>query len=306
MGHPRARFFSVVIPTYARPRQLAACLASLAGLDYDRASFEVVVVDDGSPTPLNEIVAAFTGSLNITLLRQDNAGPAAARNAGATRAKGNHLVFVDDDCAPAAEYLRMLAARFAVEPDCAIGGRTINALTENVWSSASQMLVDYLYSYYNADPHHARFLTSNNMAVPTHIFRELNGFDTGFRLAASEDRDLCDRLVHRGYRIIHAPEAIVYHSHAMMLGQYWRQHFTYGRGAANFHQEHSDRTAAAARFEPVSFYLNLLRFPFSQQSKSPAIILAALMLLSQAATVLGYLRERLATLSPPGGRQAPL
>jgi glycosyltransferase involved in cell wall biosynthesis len=73
---------------------------------------------------LNNLVARFAGLLDITLLRQDNAGPATARNTGANRAKGDRLVFIDDDCAPAAEYPRMLAARFVATLDCAIGGRT--------------------------------------------------------------------------------------------------------------------------------------------------------------------------------------
>ncbi len=42
--------FSIVIATHNRPRQLAECLAALASLDYPRDRFEVIVVDDGSPT----------------------------------------------------------------------------------------------------------------------------------------------------------------------------------------------------------------------------------------------------------------
>lgn len=303
MGEARERFFSVVIPTFARPRELAACLESLARVDYRRASFEVLVVDDGSTTPLNEVVAGFTDRLDITLIRQDNAGPAAARNAGGRRAKGDFLVFIDDDCALAPDYLLALAARSANTPNCAIGGRTINALTDNIYATATHVLTDYLYSYFNADPNHAQFLTSNNMIIPTRIFRELDGFDTGFRLAAFEDRELCDRLLHHGHRIIYAPEAVVYHSHRMTLPQYWRQHFTYGRGAASFHRKRGQRLPGTPTLEPGSFYLNLVRYPFSRRHESPAIVIAALLVASQAATTVGFLRERLATLWPVRARR---
>ena len=296
MNHDE-QFLSVVIPTFSRPRELAACLESVGRVDYPRTSFEVVVVDDGSPTPLDAIVAPFAKSLDITLLRQDNAGPAAARNAGARRATGSSLVFIDDDCAPAADYFRVLAARAAESPNAAIGGRTVNALTRNVFSTASQMLNDYLYRYFNADRGRARFLTSNNMLVPARIFRELKGFDTTFRRAAFEDRDLCERLLRDGYGILYAPEAVIYHSHRMSFRQYWRQHFTYGRGAATFHEKRAQATPGGRTLAPLSFYLDLVRYPFSQRSGCPAIGLAALMLVSQMATAAGFFRERLARWS---------
>jgi GT2 family glycosyltransferase len=288
------QFLSVVIPTYRRPHELAACLASLARLDYPRSSFEVVVVDDGSPAPLDAVVAPFKETLDVRLFRQDNAGPAAARNAGAAHARGTCLVFLDDDCAPAPDYLRILAARAAQAPGSAVGGRTVNALTRNLFSTASQRLADYLYAYFNADQSNARFLTSNNMLVPANIFRELNGFDTTFRLAAFEDRDLCERIVARGHHILYAPEAVIYHAHRMTLRQYWRQHFTYGRGAATFHTKRSDATSGPRLPSPASFYLNLVRYPFSQPSESPAIVIATLLVVSQVATSAGFFRERLA------------
>jgi glycosyltransferase involved in cell wall biosynthesis len=293
------RFFSVVIPTFGRPQELAICLESLGRLDYPRASFEVVVVDDGSATPLNGVVATFRDKLDITLLRQDNAGPAAARNTGAGHAKGEFLVFIDDDCSMAPDYLRRLAVRSESTPDCAIGGRTINTLSSNVFATATQVLTDYLYSYYNADPSHARFLTSNNMMVPAQMFRALDGFATGFTLAAGEDRELCDRWLHHGHGIIYAPEAVVYHSHKMTLGQYWRQHFNYGRGASSFHHTRGRRVQRGSTFEPISFYLNLLRYPFSRRCESPAILIAALVVISQAAIILGFFLERLSILWQP-------
>ena len=81
-------FFSIVIPTYNRPTRLSACLAAMSQLDYPRDRFEVVVVDDGSPTPMDAVVQPLRSQLNISLIRQSNAGPAAARNVGAQKGKG--------------------------------------------------------------------------------------------------------------------------------------------------------------------------------------------------------------------------
>jgi GT2 family glycosyltransferase len=294
MGDRQQEFLSVIIPTFRRRHELAACLKSVAQVDYPRTAFEVIVVDDGSPMRLDDIVAPFKELLDITLIRQVNAGPAAARNAGASRARGSCLVFLDDDCAPAPDYLSILSARAAQAPDSAVGGRTINALTRNMFSTASQKLNDYLYSYLNADENRARFLTSNNMLIPTQIFRELKGFDTTFRLAAFEDVDLCDRLVAHGYNILYVPQAVIYHSHRMTLRQYWRQHVTYGRGASAFHRKRVASVPGARTLSPASFYFNLVRYPFSQRSEWPAIVIATLLLVSQVATSAGFFRERLA------------
>src|SRR5262245_60503957 len=108
--------FSIVIPTYERPRQLAACLQTLARLDYERERFEVIVVDDGGKTPLVNVIAPFHDRLYLTLLTRPNAGPAVARNTGAAQAKGQFLAFTDDDCRPAPDWLKCLAVRLAKDP----------------------------------------------------------------------------------------------------------------------------------------------------------------------------------------------
>jgi len=179
--------FTVVVPTYDRPRQLAECLAALADLDYPRERFEVVVADDGTPASPERVVAGFRDRLDLRLLTLPHGGPARARNAGAEVARGEYLAFTDDDCAPAVNWLRCLAARFAESPGHAIGGRTINRLDRNPYSTASQVLIDYLYGYFT--PRRGRFFTSNNLAAPTSLFQAVGGFDVSFPLPAAEDRE---------------------------------------------------------------------------------------------------------------------
>jgi GT2 family glycosyltransferase len=284
-------FFSIVIPTYARPGQLATCLQSLARLDYPRDRFEVIVVDDGSETPPEAVVASFCGHLDVTLLKQAHAGPAAARNTGAAQARGKFLAFTDDDCAPALDWLQSLAARFARASDCAIGGRTLNALPDNPYSTASQLLIAYLYAYYNADSDRARFFASNNLAMPADRFHAIGGFDTTYTRTAAEDREFCDRWLHHGYRMTYAPEALVYHAHALTFHNFWRQHFNYGCGAFRFRQARAQRACGRIRLEPLSFYLNLLLYPFSQAQGWRAPLLAALLGVSQIAHAVGFLWE---------------
>lgn len=310
---PPARF-SIIVPTYGRPRQLATCLQALAGLDYPCDRFEVIVVDDGSQAPPEKVVSAFQGRLDVTLLSQPRSGPAAARNMGAARAKGEFLAFTDDDCAPAPDWLQALATRFAAMPECMIGGRTLNALPENLYSAASQLLVDYLYAYYNADPDRASFLTSNNLALPKEHFRSIGGFGSTFPRAAAEDREFCDRWLHHGYRMIYAPEVVVYHAHVLTFRTFWRQHVNYGRGAFHFHQIRARRGHGGIRLEPFFFYAELLRYPSTQmQRHRQRLQLTALLGTAQVANAMGFFWEKgvgsparsTTRLEPDRGRRSP-
>jgi GT2 family glycosyltransferase len=287
-----APFFSIVIPTYRRPERLADCLEALVGLDYPRDRFEVIVVDDGSEAVPEDVVSRFRERLPVALLVQPHAGPAAARNRGAERARGRVLAFTDDDCAPNGDWLKKLEARFAQTPECVVGGRTVNLLPGNPYATASQCLIDYLYSYYNMGSKGARFFASNNLAIPADRFHALGGFDTTFPRAAGEDRELCDRCLHHGYGMIYAADALVYHAHNLTFGSFLRQHFNYGRAARHFRLKREHRGEGAVRLEPLSFYLNLLRHPLSAGEGKRAPWLMLLLLFSQAANALGYFWEK--------------
>jgi len=280
--------FSIIIPTCNRPIQLAACLESIVHQTYPRSHFEVIAIDDGSKTPIGPVVSKFHDRLNLTLLTQQNQGPASARNAGVAKASGRYLAFTDDDCSPAPDWLQKLEERFDSSSDFLIGGRTINAVTDNAYSTASQVLISYLYEYYNADNNNARFLTSNNIAVSAELFRTLGGFDPEYPGAAAEDRDLCDRWQFCGYGMIYAPEVIVYHRHHLSPKTFLKQHFGYGRGASRFHQRRSTRSAKNLRLEPLSFYINLMFYPFLKGKTRRPFFMAILLFSSQMGNAAGF------------------
>lgn len=286
---PAWPFFSIVIATYNRPSELGGCLETLKLLDYPRDCFEIIVVDDGSRKPLETLVESFRQHVQIKLIRQANAGCGAARNAGAKQARGKYLAFTDDDCAHSSDWLKTLAARFAQKQDAMIGGRTVNLLNDNPYSAASQLIMDYLFNHYNARPERARYL--NSIAVPAKAFHDLGGFDASFSMSA-EDRDFCDRWLSAGNEIIYAPEMLVFHAHHLTLRTFYRQHFNYGRGAFHFHRSRAQQFPGGKSRQPLSFYLKLLGYPFSQNTARRAHILTPLILLSQIAVSCGWLREK--------------
>jgi glycosyltransferase involved in cell wall biosynthesis len=282
-------FFSVIIPTHNRPEELASCLRCLAGLNYPRDHFEVIVVDDGSDVPPEGVIQSFANQLDITLITQPNAGPAAARNAAASKAKGDYLAFTDDDCRPTPDWLSSFATVLLNSPDCAVGGRTINALPENLFSAASQSIIDFVYSRLNTNSDKAKFFTSNNMALPAHLFKSINGFDPGMR--TSEDRDFSNRWFHQGYGMIFVPDAVIYHAHVLSFYTFWRQHLHYGRGAFHWRKNVANRDKKRIALESRRYYLELLGHPLSHHRNWRGLLLSFLLLISQIATTVGFLSE---------------
>lgn len=278
---------SIVIPTYGRPRQLAECLGSLARLDYPRDRVEVLVVDDGGSTPLDELVASFRSEVRITLIRQVNAGPAAARNTAARQATGEYLAFTDDDCLLDPSWLRTLAGVWIDSPECMVGGLTLNGVP-NLYSATSQLIVDVVYRHYNADPADAHFIASNNMALPARGFQEIGGFDPSFRTA--EDRDLCDRWRHQGKRIVYVPAAVLHHNRPMNGADFCRQHFQYGQGAERFSRRRAER-GSGHFLKEARFHLdvrNWLGFPLASVPVTRVAQVAALLCLWQIFNLAGF------------------
>lgn len=280
-------FVTVVVPTFNRPAALRACLAALARQDHPADAFEVVVVDDGSTAAHAEANQAIAEAYRVRLLRQPNRGPAAARNHGVTIAHGEYIAFTDDDCMPTPGWLSHLCD--GATPTSARGGRTLNTLTSDVRADATQLLIDYLYDYYRERD--GAFFTSNNLLMARRQLLELGGFDETMRHAGAEDRELCGRWLQRGWRLDFVADAVVDHAHALTLADFWRQHFTYGRGARAYHVRRAQWTARPVRLEPLRFYRDLLRYPWSRARGWRS---SALLLLSQIANASGYFYARAA------------
>ena len=286
---------SIIVPTYRRPGQLAECLDALAALEYPRDRLEAIVVDDGGGEQLDDIVAGVRDRLDVVLLRQQHAGPSTARNTAVSRARGDLLVFTDDDCRPAPDWLLRLSGGHVASPDVILGGHTLNALEENSYSAVSQLIIDAGYERHNSEREDAGFFTTNNLAVPAAGLRRVGGFDS--RLWTSEDRDLCDRWVGRGNHMHYIPEALVLHYHHLTLRRFWGQHFRYGRGACLFHRLHHHRTQQRIRLEP-SFYLGLHAEAFRRYRRRHAVRIQALLFVWHVANAAGYLWEALVGVRP--------
>lgn len=234
---------TVVVPTYRCPEHIARCVEVISPQNYPHELLELIVVEDGGPTEqLESLRRREFARLRVRFEGQHHSGPAAARNTGARLARGDVLLFTDDDCCPRPNWVGRLVGALAPQPIQIVGGHTVNALKQNSYSRASQELVAYIteYGLRKGSP----FFASNNFAVSHELFVTCGGFDETFPLAGGEDREFSDRLAHDGIKFIHEPTAVVDHYHHLTLRSFLRQHFRYGRGANHYH------CARAARLGP--------------------------------------------------------
>jgi GT2 family glycosyltransferase len=284
-----APFFSIIIPTFNRPRDLRRCIDAISRSQFDRDQFEIIVVNDGGD-PLQIDVELANSSTSVRVVSQSNRGPASARNLGSSLARGQFLCFVDDDCLPDKQWLSRMAASVEIAPNSMHGGRTINLLHQNYCSAASQSLIDYMYSYYNSSTTHARnfFFASNNIVLSSKLFAEVGGFDEAF--TSAEDRDFCRTWHSKGWDVRYVPDAIMYHAHDLSLRTFHRQHFNYGRGALPYWKKGAAIGSHRFRVEPLSFYTGMFRHAFSQGVEKP-IVITSLILLSQVANAAGFAYE---------------
>lgn len=291
---------SVIIPSFARPDDLRHCLAALTRQTCARERFEVIVVDDGSPAPLDAGVAEFRASLELTLLRQANAGPGPARNRGAASARGSLLVFTDDDCLPEPGWLEAMARQHAATPADLLGGRVVNHDPRNRYAEASQFILDGAYRFHaeyrgselrgSECRGSGRFFASNNMAVPARDFAELGGFDETFSIA-SEDRDLCDRWEVSGRALRFVEDAVVRHNPCLTFARFVRQHFNYGRGAFSYQRARLRRGSGrpAQAFFAHGRFLRSVDRGFAERPRAGRLRLSGLLLLWQLVNLAGYL-----------------
>lgn len=192
--------FSVIIPTCCRHVSLADCLRRLRPAEQalDGGAYEIIVSDDGAADPAEALVR--DGFPGVRWTPGPRRGPAANRNHGASLARGEWLVFIDDDCQPQPGLLAAYAAARRAHPDVVVfEGRTSAARARR------HPLED---APINTTGGH---LWSCNLAVAGQVFRALGGFNEAFPFAAMEDMDFRRRLEQRGFQHCFVPDAEAVH-----------------------------------------------------------------------------------------------
>ncbi len=126
---PAEHSVSIIIPTSGRPDSLSGCLKSILRQERPSQGLEVIVVENGRRSRCFRLASSFIPRLPVRYFYQRRESAAAARNRGARLAKGDVLVFIDDDCFAEPGWLSALVAPFKDPQIVAVGGRYLPADT---------------------------------------------------------------------------------------------------------------------------------------------------------------------------------
>lgn len=235
---------SVVIPTYNRRDLLGRALRGLLDQTAPEAEYEIVVVDDGSTDDTQQVVSEVRApACRLRYFRQENEGPAAARNCGVREARGEIILFTGDDCLPdrrlVAEHLRV----HREEGDVGVVGHIAwhPELEITPFMAWLEEGVQFGFKHIK-DPDRVTawcFYTSN-CSVHRRRIEEAGGFDEDFKHAAFEDIELAYRMQQRGLRIVYRPSALTYHHHQVELSRYLVRQRLSGQSAALFARKHPE------------------------------------------------------------------
>ena len=246
---------SLIIPAYNASNTIATCLSSALNQSILRDEYEVIVVDDGSTDNTSDIIEKYP----VKLIRQQNQGPAVARNRGAGEAVGDILVFTDSDCELDHNFLSNITA--PIVNDIQITGvqGSYKTRQKEFMARFGQVEIETRYQRM-AKGEYIDFIGTYAAAYKADIFREYGGFDTGFPLASGEDTEFSYKLHRAGYKLVFVPESFVYHQHPTKLVKYLRTKFYRGYWRIRLYKKHPEK-AIKDSYTPQSLKVQFFSIP---------------------------------------------
>lgn len=280
--------FSVIVPTCNRLALLKLSLESLFQQDYP--NYEIVVVNDGSTDGTHEYLQRLSSDGKIIYHYHNNSGLAATRKAGLEHASGKWIAFTDDDCILPRDWIASIARQLERPEIAGVGGSVRTGNTQNIFAFANDMMQNYFKQVINTDRVKVPFFTGNNVAYKRSSLEKVGGPDPRFRMGA-EDRDLTFRLAQAGEKLLYDPSIVVEHYNDSTFRKFLHHQYDFGKGSYLFYTQTASAGQSPSRM-PLSLYAGLLLYPFRAKSNN-ALILSALLLLSQVAVVVGFVSEAL-------------
>lgn len=243
---------SIIIPTKSVTpyllENLKACLAQ------SHQDFEIIVLVDSltwEKYPKTRFMV--TGAI----------GPAQKRDLGAKQARGQILVFIDDDAYPHKNWLTSIMKNFQDTKVGAVGGPGVTPPgvgwreEASGWVSASPLgSGEFMYRFLPLAKRLVDDYPSMNLAVRKTDFDLVGGFDSNYW--PGEDTKLCLDLVHKlGKKIVYEPKAAVYHHRRLLWLPHLRQHGNFGIHRGYFARILPKTSARPIYFVPSLFVLGL-------------------------------------------------
>lgn len=212
--HGKPPRLSVIVPTFNRAATLGRCLEALGGQTCGGQVFEVLVADDGSSDETRVTVQRAGRTMpGVRYLHQDNTGANAARNRAIAAARGEILLFINDDTIATPGMLAGHLAAHDLHPGDAVavlGRMTVSPAIPP--SRLADLHLDRAFARLDARTElDWRSFFTCNVSVKKALLDRGGMFEE--RIRYHEDLELAERLSHHGLRVIYRPDALGYHEH---------------------------------------------------------------------------------------------
>ena len=233
--------FSIVIPSFQRRDLVAEAVRAVQRIDYPGA-VDLIVVVDGSTDGTAAALAEVSGPIPLQVIEQPNSGAAAARNRGAIAARGDVILFLDDDMICQGDILRHHARSYAGGADAVLGHIPLDpASPPSLLSRDVGLWAERRAEKLRGGAPLTLFdLLTGQISIRRSVFAELGGFDASFTRGGSfgnEDLDLGTRLLDR-YKVSFNPDAVSYQRYVVTPRRQMRQWFEAGRADVAFARKH--------------------------------------------------------------------
>lgn len=231
--------YSIIVPVFNRPDEVDELLSSL--LNQTFTDFEVLIVEDGSQKPCDEVCNKYADRLDLHYFMKPNSGPGQSRNYGAERAKGEYLLILDSDVVLPKGYLNAIEEELKREPADAFGGPDA---AHKSFTDTQKAISYSMTSFFTTggirggkkklDKFHPR---SFNMGIRRDVYMELEGFS---KMRFGEDIDFSIRIFKAGKRCRLFPEAWVWHKRRTDFRKFYRQVYNSGIARINLYKKYPE------------------------------------------------------------------
>jgi GT2 family glycosyltransferase len=211
---------SLIIPNHDRA-YLTRLSAVAAASSHISVPFEIVCMDNGSSRDCIDTLARSEVPLRVVELGA-NKGFAEACNAGAKEARGDYVVFLNNDAFLRPGTIDELLVAFAADPDCGAAGPVMLNIDDSLQEAGCSIQPDGfpvrhgreypsfdLQSLPRFEP--VDYVSGACLMVKRDEFLSMGGFQTKYSPAYYEDTDFCLRLLMRGKRVYLASQTSCYH-----------------------------------------------------------------------------------------------
>lgn len=218
--------FSIIIPVYNRPGEIADLLESLAAQTVK--NFEVVITEDGSTIPCRDVCDRYAGKIDIRYYVQENIGRSPARNNSMEKATGDYFVFFDSDCVIPPDYFATLAQELDAAPlDCFGGPDAAHDSFSDMQKAINFAMTSFLTTggIRGGKASLEKFTPRTfNMGFSRKVYEKVGGFREMF----SEDIDMSKRIEAAGFTTGLIRSCPVYHKRRLSFRKFFRQVHVFG------------------------------------------------------------------------------